>query len=89
MITEQHWFVVYTRRDSADVPIAAFADQEAARCYGADIRDSVIQRPLFIGDADTKAVRLLRDIVRPDFTVEDDRRMQKAIDEAKRMLGYQ
>lgn len=85
------WHVVYQKRgDNTVVPWCAFDDERDAIGMIGGKENAVYvvaDRVVYIGDADSKAMRLLRDIVSTDFSVAGDRRMCAAIDEARKMLG--
>ena len=81
------WTFVYTR-DSK--PLAAFCDAPLAEAYAQKIElgEHVVTRTITIGDpTGAKAIALLRDILKPSVTVEDDNVMFKAIEEGKKLLG--
>jgi hypothetical protein len=79
------WSVVYARDNK---PLAAFCDFALAEAYSAkapELGETIVSRSIILG-GDSSAIRLLRDIVSNDYTVEGDRRMSKAIAEARELL---
>ena len=81
------WTFVYTR-DSK--PLAAFCDAPLAEAYAqkAELGEHLVQRTITIGDpTGAKAIELLRTILKPSVSVEDDKAMFKAIAEGKKLLG--
>jgi hypothetical protein len=93
-----YWFAVYKKIGPAEhVPVALFADEEAAKAYHANpgLYSEPIRRAIEFGKAplevtpvnESKLTQLLRDIVTPGESLEVDRAMFKAIDEAKQLLG--
>jgi hypothetical protein len=79
------WHFVYTR-DSK--PLAAFCDYALAEAYcikSPEQGETIVARSLIIA-GESKAIRLLRDIVANDYSQVGDERMMAAIDEARKLL---